>query len=99
MSSETEWMKSIPNESVCSFFYAFFVIYAVIAVLALVATLGIFGLAKKLNLGSFGITAGIGYLFAMILAGTQALFFYLICSRALLGKKEQKGTKQIAPMY
>jgi hypothetical protein len=99
MSGEAEWMKNIPSESICTFFYAFFVIYAVIAVLALVATLGIFGLAKKLNLGSYGIGAGIGYLFAMVLAGTQALFFYLICSRALIGKKEQKATKQVAPMY
>ena len=94
---EAEWMKQIPSESVCTFFYSFFVLYAVIAVLALVATLGFFGMAKKL--GVYGIGAGIGYLFAMVLAGTQALFFYLICDRALLAKKEQKGTKQVAPMY
>ena len=94
---EAEWMKKIPSESICTFFYAFFVIYAVIAVLALVATIGIFGIAKKL--GGYGIGAGIGYLFAMVLAGTQALFFYLICDRALLAKPEQKPTKQVAPMY
>ena len=64
-------MKQIPSESICNFFYAFFVIYSVIAVLALVATLGFFGMAKKL--GGYGVGAGIGYLFAMVLAGTQAL--------------------------
>lgn len=99
MTGEAEWMKTIPSESICTFFYAFFVVYAVIAVLALVATLGMFGLAKKLNLGSYGIGAGVGYLFAMVLAGTQALFFYLICSRALVSKKEEPRTKQVAPMY
>ena len=93
---EAEWMKQIPSESICNFFYAFFVIYAVIAVLALVATIGFFGMAKKL--GGYGVGAGIGYLFTMILAGTQALFFYLICDRALIAKKDTKS-KQVAPMY
>ena len=90
-------MKQIPSESICNFFYAFFVIYAVIAALALVATIGFFGLSKKL--GGYGIGAGLGYLFTMVLAGTQALFFYLICDRALLATKQAKPTKQVAPMY
>jgi uncharacterized membrane protein len=94
---EAEWMKQIPSESICTFFYSFFVLYAVIAVLALVATLGFFGMAKKL--GGYGIAGGIGYLFATVLAGTQALFFYLICDRALLGKKDHKLNKQVTPMY
>jgi hypothetical protein len=90
---EAEWMKQIPSESICTFFYAFFVLYAVIAVLALVATLGMFGMAKKL--GAVGIAGGVGYLFAVVLAGTQALFFYLICDRALLATKQVKQTKQV----
>jgi hypothetical protein len=79
---EPEFTKQIPSSTVCNFFYIFFVIYAVITALSLIATIGLFGMAKKL--GGAGIASGIGYMFMMALAGTQALFFYLICDRALL---------------
>lgn len=77
-------MKQIRNESICSFFYIFFIIYSVITVLALATALGIFGMSKYT--GFLVITGGIGYALTAALAGTQALFFYLICNRALLQK-------------
>jgi hypothetical protein len=79
---EPEFTKQIPSSTVCNFFYIFFVVYAVLAVLSLIATVGLFGMAKKL--GAAGVASGVGYMFMMALAGTQALFFYLICDRALL---------------
>ena len=79
---EPEFTKQIPSSTVCNFFYIFFVVYAILAVLSLIGTIGLFGLSKKL--GGAGIGAGIGYLLMTVLAGTQALFFYLICDRSLL---------------
>lgn len=79
---EPEFTKQIPSTTVCNFFYIFFVIYALITVLTLVGTIGLFGMAKRM--GALGVASGIGYLFVTALAGTQALFFYLICDRALL---------------
>lgn len=79
---EPEFTKKIPSTTVCNFFYIFYVLYAVLAVLALIATIGLFGMTKKL--GAAGIASGFGYLLMMVLAATQALFFYLICDRALL---------------
>jgi hypothetical protein len=81
---EPQWTKSISSELVCNYFYVFFVIYAVIAVITLIATIGVFSVLKKA--GAYGIASGVGYLFATALAATQALFFYLICDRALITK-------------
>lgn len=79
---EPEFTKRIPSSTVCNFFYIFYVAYAVITVLALITTIGLFGMTKKL--GAAGIASGLGYLLMTALAATQALFFYLICDRALL---------------
>ncbi len=81
---EPQWTKSISSDLICNYFYVFFVIYAVIAVVTFIATIGIFGFAKKL--GMYGVASGVGYLFGTLIAGTQALFFYLICDRALITK-------------
>jgi uncharacterized membrane protein len=86
---EPQWTKQISSEVVCNFFYIFFVIYAVIAVLSIVAMLGLFGMAKKMS-GYALASGGIGYFIAMALAATQALFFYLICDRAIIKKAVEK---------
>jgi hypothetical protein len=83
---EAEWMKQIPSETICTFFYAFFVIYAILFVLSVVATLGIFGFMKKLGPGAIGM--GIQGILTTAIAGTMFLFYYLICDRALLKPKE-----------
>jgi hypothetical protein len=82
---EAAWMKAIPSASICNFFYLFFVVYAVILALALLGFVGIAvspKLSKALSVpNSLGLTVGI------LVAGTQMLFFYLICSRSLLEVK------------
>jgi hypothetical protein len=79
---EANWMKAIPSSTICNFFYVFFVLYAVILALAVLGFVGIAvspKLSKALSVpNSLGLTVG------ALLAGTQMLFFYLICSRSLL---------------
>lgn len=78
---EPEWTKSISSETVCNFFYFFFVVYAVIAVLGLFSFGSLFflGLPKSLLVATGG-----QILLTMSLALATALFHYLVCSRALL---------------
>ncbi len=79
-------MKQIPSESVCNFFYAFFIIYAILFVVSVLATVGVFGFMKKIGPAAIGM--GIQGMITTALAGTMFLFYYLICDRALLKPKE-----------
>lgn len=83
---EHDWMKKIPSEVVCNFFYAFFVVYAILFALSLLTFLGIVGYFKKLGAAGFGM--GIQALLLTGIGGTAALFYYLICDRALLANKQ-----------
>ena len=85
---EPEWMKKIPSESVCNFFYFFFVVYAVLFVLALLTTIGVFSFTKKL--GAAGIAIGLQGLVMTLIPGVFALFYYIICDRALLANKKEE---------
>ena len=78
-------MKNIPSKTVCDFFYVWFVVYAVLAVIALLFSLGAFG-TKGLGPARFAI--GIHGIITSGLAATFALFYYIICDRALLTRKE-----------
>jgi hypothetical protein len=77
---EPEWMKSIPSIAVCNFFYAWFVVYAIIVVISILFTIGVF--SRKL--GPAGVAIGINGIITSLLAGTFALFYYIICDRALM---------------
>lgn len=81
-------MKQISNESICNFFYIFFVVYAFFAVLSLVSFIGVFTFMKvpKGLLVSQGIQAFI----SLGIATTLMLFLYLICDRALGPKQKEK---------
>ena len=78
---EPSWMNQIASETICNFFYAFFVFYAILAGLALAGTISLLTLLKLQK----GLQVGHGVygLFMFTLAATQALFFYLICDRGL----------------
>lgn len=80
---EAEWMKNIPSETVCNFFYIFFVIYAFLFALSILAIVGIL-LSMKITPVSVALIAN-GFLTSLI-GSTMMLFFYLICDRALLKK-------------
>ena len=76
-----EWTDKIPSSWVCEFYHIFFIIYSVFAALALIGGVYVFA-TSKMSLGAlFGTIFNIILVFG--LAGTQALFFYLMCDRAL----------------
>ena len=86
---EHQWMKSISSETICNFFYFFFVFYAAIAVVALFGgIMTISSMPKSLMLVS-----GFQNLVVFALAATAALFHYLICDRALLAKAQVQGAQ------
>jgi hypothetical protein len=85
--AEAEWMQKISSQSVCTWYYAFFIINFIIAgfafiglILGLVMSTGPFWM-KFLNT----ITGMIGLSIAVV----NGLFFYLICDRALLAEKKK----------
>jgi hypothetical protein len=89
---EPNWTKTIPNETVCNFFYAFFFVYAFFAVVSLLGFASIFVFSSKLPKGIV-ITQSIYAVITLGLATTMALFHYLICDRALKpGMKKEEAT-------
>ena len=89
---EPEWTKQISSETICTFFYVFFLVYAVLAGLAVVGFLGSLFMIKKL--GSAGPMMSGGYLIMSLIAATMALFYYLICDRGLLQGKKANRVEQ-----
>jgi hypothetical protein len=79
---EANWMKAIPSSTICNFFYFFFVLYALILSLAVLGFVGIAVIPRLSKALSVPNTLGLALSIAV--AGTQMLFFYLICSRSLL---------------
>ena len=84
---EAEWMEKISSKSVCTWYYAFFIINFIIAgfafvglILGLVMSNGPFWM-KFLNT----ITGTVGLSIAVV----NGLFFYLMCDRALLSEKKK----------
>jgi hypothetical protein len=78
---EPSWMNQIASETVCNFFYLFFVFYSVLAGITLAGTIGLLTLLKLPKGVQIG--QGVYGLFIFTLVATQALFFYLICERGL----------------
>lgn len=86
---EPQWTKQIPSDVICNFFYIFFIVYAVLAALALVSGVGVL-LTPKLPKGLMLMSVVNSVIVAGI-AGTAALFHYLVCSRALLPAAKKEG--------
>jgi F0F1-type ATP synthase membrane subunit c/vacuolar-type H+-ATPase subunit K len=75
---EADWMKDIPNETVCTYYYYVFVITAIVSGLLIVSHVASVIRNPKMV---------VPVLFALpfpILAVVNTLFLYIICSRALL---------------
>jgi hypothetical protein len=76
-----EWTDKIPSKWICEFYHIFFIINVIIATLSLIGVIFMFAISKKsiidLSLHIFQVVLVSG------LAATQALFFYLMCDRAL----------------
>ena len=80
---ESEWMRDISSNTICNFFYGFFIVYAILFIVAIFSTISSFFFITKL--GAQGIASGIQGLLMTGLAATMMMFFYMMCDRALLG--------------
>ena len=84
-------MKQISSESVCNFFYVFFVVYAVIFALSLVAMVGTLFSMKKM--GAAGLWMALQAVIVTAIPGVMMMFYYIVCDRALLGKQSEESGK------
>ena len=79
-----QWTSKISDSVLCGYYYVFFLIFSVLAGIAFLGGGWVFA-TTKMSAGMF-----IGSLFNIILsfgiAGTNALFLYLICNRSLKPK-------------
>jgi hypothetical protein len=82
---EPGWTKSISSETVCNFFYSFFIAYAIIFVLSILSLIGILSVFKLKTPTGMGMS--LQMLLTGLLAAVNMLFNYLICDRALLSGK------------
>ena len=83
---EPSWTQPITNETVCNFFYTFFVAYAIIFVLSVLSLVGILSVFKLKTPTGMGMSLQL--VLTALLAGINMLFNYLICDRALLSNKK-----------
>lgn len=88
---EPEWMKKISSESVCNFFYIFFVVYAVLFGLSLVTAIGTLFNMKKM--GAAGIFMALQAVIITAIPGVMMMFYYIICDRALLSEQAKTSGK------
>jgi len=78
---EPAWTKNIPSWAICDWYYMLFIINIAAFVIIIVATLVIptmKGIPKGMMTGHMLL-----YIISGIFAATNALFYYLICDRAL----------------
>ena len=82
---EPKWTKNIPNWAMCNWFYAFFLANVIVAAL-IIFSLAYVLVAKSAlkHVTPYTIFLAMLHLFV---AGTNALFFYLICDRTLQPEK------------
>ena len=84
---EPTWTKSIDKRTICTFYYALFILNLVIAAFGAAGLVGTIFVSKKL-------TSPIFWLFILVQLGLlgiavlNALFLYVICERALEEKKD-----------
>ena len=88
-------MKAIPSSTICNFFYFFFVLYAIILGISVLGFVGV-AVSPKLS-KALSVPNTMSLLLVSVLAATQMLFFYLICSRSLLEVKETREGFVVAP--
>ena len=76
-----QWTDKIPDDTICNYFYVFFIIFSAYAAIALLGGVYIFATSKM----TIGILIGVIFniLLSFGISATSALFLYLICERAL----------------
>lgn len=76
---EPEFTKTISNETVCTYFYVMFFIVAVFAGIAVLMDVAV--MTKK---PAVGLQLLLRSAPALVIAVLNALFLYIVCTRALL---------------
>lgn len=85
---EPQWTKAISSESICNFFYIFFIINALITVLTGLSVIYLmFGLKMKT------LATILPMLPAVAIGFAQTLFLYLLCDRAIVATRQQEVDK------
>ncbi len=85
---EPQWTKSIEKNTICTFYYALFILNLVIASFGLLGIVGTIYVSKRLTNPTF-------WLFILVQMGLlgiavlNALFLYVICERALEDEKKK----------
>ena len=77
---EIDLTKGIPNETVCNYFLAFFIIVSVFAGISLLYVLWV---ASKVR-GSIGGPIVLQSIVSVAIAVANSLFLYVMCARSLL---------------
>jgi hypothetical protein len=77
--SDPQWMQSISNSTICNWFYTFYLANLIVFFLVIGAGAYMFFRNKR----QFTATNLFLALLQLIVAGTNMLFFYLICDRTL----------------
>ena len=90
---EDAWMKSIPNKTVCDFYYVLFWI-RVFAALVIVMLMVFTVMNQKKMQPVVFLTAIVTQAGLLTITLLDTLFNYLICDRALLGKEEEPKKKR-----
>ncbi len=90
---EPDWMKKISSESVCNFFYVFFIVYAILFAISLVTMVGTLFSMKKF--GAAGLFMALQAVIITAIPGVMMMFYYIICDRALLGQQEGGKASQM----
>jgi len=84
---EPKWTKSIDKRTICTFYYALFILNLVIASFGAAGLVGTIYVSKRL-------TSPVFWLFVLVQLGLlgiavlNELFLYVICERALEEKKD-----------
>lgn len=77
--SKSGWMQRISDSTICNWFYTFFLANLIVFLLLIVAgPYAYFRNRRRFTLNDFFFA-----LLQLIVAGTNTLFFYLICDRSL----------------
>jgi hypothetical protein len=86
---EPQWTKGIEKKTICTFYYALFILNSVIAIVMVGGLVGTIAASKKLSSPVFWlfILVEVGLLAIGVL---NALFLYVICERALVDEKKRE---------
>lgn len=91
-------MDSIANETLCGYFYIFYLVFAVFAAISVLGGIWMF-MSTKMPVGHLLL-----FLFNILLSfgisATSALFLYLICERALKPAAAAEGrSRRVTSQY